>query len=399
MADNEKKGRVSQPLALKYRPNTLADLLGQKQTVDRIKGILKTQNIPNAILLAGPSGCGKTTTARILARTINCEKLTGCGKCKSCIAMDAGPDKHPDYKETNAANERGIDDIRAMIQKAKMMPQIGNFRIFLIDEAQQLTPQAAQALLKPLEEPSARTLWLIGSMEPERLLEAIRNRCQTFNLQLLGKDDLTAHLKSVSELEEHEFDDEIYDLIADLSGGHARAALQGLESVIQYVDGLDKPPKDLTAAIKQNVIEAALIESDDHVAVKVIRYMLEGNMKGVAMALLDCQNHIGLAAKMLIQVNYCVAQLFGVTKHRSVWHTPTNKASWEAVADGIGARAEKEEWDKGTTAYFSRHALLTISEAVATSRSELQSFIVPEFTTSMNHYCRAALELKQFSID
>ena len=124
--------RILEPLAIRYRPRTIDQIVGQKQVVTRLSGIFKTMKIPNAILLAGTSGCGKTTIGRIIARTLNCDTVTGCGKCANCVAFDSL--QHRDYVEINAADARGIDDIRALISKTKYLPQQGALKIFMLDE-------------------------------------------------------------------------------------------------------------------------------------------------------------------------------------------------------------------------------------------------------------------------
>src|SRR3990172_7606163 len=138
--------------ATKYRPRSLNKIVGNVKTVDVLRGMLKKDRIPSAIMFTGPSGCGKTTLARALYNHLLCEKGSACGKCETCIRKD-----DTDLVEINAANARGIDEMRSVIEQARFKPQYSRKRVIILDELHNATPQAQEALLKPLEEPPADT--------------------------------------------------------------------------------------------------------------------------------------------------------------------------------------------------------------------------------------------------
>lgn len=363
--------RAQLALALKHRPLHLDDLAGQDSTVSRLKGIIKTRNIPNAVMFIGHSGCGKTTASRILARTINCEKLTGCGKCRSCIAFDNK--QHPDYEELNAADSRGIDDMRAMLQKAKMMPQLGNMRVIVLDECQMLTPQAQQSILKNLEEPAERTLWILSSMNPEKLNPAIVNRCQQFHLKLMDREAISSRLRYIcgeEGIKERVITDSLLNSMADLSGGHMRQAVQLLEATIQYMNGADGiKESEMSEWLRKNVVESALIDSDDNVAARILLCLYLGNTKMLQKSICDATDYFGLAIK-LIQLNtYLLDQLMFGAQHRNVWHTFQNKAVWELLQSKVPDLSDRPHFK-----VISIH----IQNVLIALRKELGNFVVPE---------------------
>ncbi len=180
-------------LALKYRPQSFTDLIGHEQQVARLKGIIKSGKIPAAFLFTGPSSAGKTTLARAFAREMNGGKLG------------------TDYVELNAADQRGIDDMRELIKLSRLRPMNAKKRIFVIDEAQQiLTNQAsAQVLLKPVEEPSPHTVWIFCSMDPAKFQSgtgrALANRCVQFSLEPHSEADLMKQAQRIVKGEEMKY--------------------------------------------------------------------------------------------------------------------------------------------------------------------------------------------------
>lgn len=228
----------TQSLAVQYRPKILTDLIGQDHIAKQILGMFKAGKMPSAIMLHGPTGLGKTTVARMITRMVNCQSKTRdenyspCGECPSCKMTD-----HPDVVELNAADARGIDDVRSMIQQSKNMPTLGSKRVFILDEAQQFPALSQQTLLKPLEEPPSNTLWIICTMSPDKMIPAIAKRCLSLQVKPVEPDIIVKRLYRIAKREGVDFktiDDGVKVLrtIADFSNGGVRASIQLLESVL-----------------------------------------------------------------------------------------------------------------------------------------------------------------------
>lgn len=276
-AEKSKQLIVSESLAVKYRPRTVDDMIGNKGAKAIIKGILKNGRVPNTILLHGGTGMGKTTISRMLCRYVNCAEGTGCGKCQSCQLIDSG--RHPDVVEINAAEQRGIDDVRTLIQKSKLAPRF-NFRIFILDELHQLTPQAAQAMLKPLEEPPSRTIWILATTNPEKLPKTVVGRCQRIEVNPPDEKEMIQFLIDVCKREEVKVQKDwlpLFKEIASLSAGHSRDALQMLESVLAVKASGEEIDNEQILA---NILKTAEVDMDK-AAAKVLAALLKGQPKTV----------------------------------------------------------------------------------------------------------------------
>ncbi len=265
MAEKKKKIKAVDSLAVRTRPKTLADIVGNELVISTFVGCFKERKFSKAWFLAGPTGCGKTTTARILARTLNCQKLSKkgilCGKCKSCKEV---LDSHPDIIEMNAAYATGIDDTRNLIKQASFSP-LHNFKIFIIDEAHQLSKQAMQALLKPIEEPPPNTIWIFCTSVPEKFAKEVLGRFNKQYFHYPTVEEMSKHLKKISK---DEYDKEIrkivkpyYKLIADGCGCQPRESLNSLErvcSIIKAKENLSK--KKIKQVINEIVAEASEVD-------------------------------------------------------------------------------------------------------------------------------------------
>lgn len=287
----------------KYRPKTLDRIIGQEKAVTRLQGILKTGKFPNAMLFVGPSSAGKTTLARaFVADLFGVKTLDG----------------HPDYHESNASEERGIDDIRALLRVAKLRPRLAKKRVFMIDEAQGLTGAAADTLLKPLERPPEHTLFILGSMEPEKLKQAFKNRCSQFVLEQQSKANVTKYIKRIAKAEEMPYvEGKVLDRLAENSNGEMRTAAHLVESLQQYVSG--KGSKKVT---EEDVNEAlSSMESvDDQLAVRILVAVYALKFKVVQKTLLDVQDGFRMINTLLRLNSFLLNQeVLGGEKHRAVW--------------------------------------------------------------------------------
>lgn len=214
-------------IATDFRPKTFKSVVGQKAVVASLQGAIQRGALPNAVMLCGPTGVGKTTVARVFARAINCEHQNACGKCASCKH-----ERHPDVEEANAATERGIDEVRALIERSKFLPRY-NMRVVILDESHQWTPQAAQAMLKILEEPPSKTIFVLCTTDPEKFPDAILGRCTVLRLQHLATTAIEKRLNTIAEHLHKKGDllvpPETVALLARESKGHMRNALNFLE--------------------------------------------------------------------------------------------------------------------------------------------------------------------------
>lgn len=221
---------MSRNLAETHRPKTMTDICLPDSMTSTLKSFFQRNVPPPAILFSGPSGCGKTTLGRMAARYFNCETRSACGKCDSCRAFNKGD--HPDVKEINASADRTIDDARRLIQTMRFSP-VHNFRFAILDEAHNLVPQAAEALLKELEDPAPRSVYVICTTEPHKFKPALIGRCHRFNLPLADPEQMMGRMYAVAKKEG-------VDLVEVLGKKETRQTLTALVAASngQYRDGM-----------------------------------------------------------------------------------------------------------------------------------------------------------------
>jgi len=228
------------PLAIKYRPKKLSEVIGQKTTIRAITNAFKAEDLHHAYILAGNMGCGKTTTARVMAATENCinSKVEPCGECLNCEDIFNG--KSLDIKEIDAASNRGIDHIRDLKKEAQFNPVNCRIKYFIIDEAHSLTGHAAEAALKVVEEPPKYVRFVFCTTRLDAIINTIRSRCLLFKFNKVSWSEIYTHLVSIAKQEEVEFEEDALKLAAKAARGSVRDALQNLQSVIAYAGNSEK---------------------------------------------------------------------------------------------------------------------------------------------------------------
>ncbi|NML15389.1 DNA polymerase III subunit gamma/tau [Azohydromonas caseinilytica] len=230
-------------LARKYRPRSFDQMVGQAHVVQALTNALQQQRLHHAYLFTGTRGVGKTTVSRILAKSLNCTGPDGtggitahpCGVCTACTEIDA--DRYIDYVELDAASNRSIDEIRDLIERAAYKPSVGRFKVFMIDEAHQLTRDAFNALLKTLEEPPEYLKFVLATTDPDKMLPTVLSRCLQFNLRPMAPETVHEHLLNVLQAEGVPFDAPSLRLLSRAARGSMRDALSLTDQAIAYGGG------------------------------------------------------------------------------------------------------------------------------------------------------------------
>ena len=217
-----------------YRPSTFEEVAGQQHIVRTFKNALATGKISHAYLFAGPRGTGKTTMAKLLAKALNCDDGIGCqcNACRNCEAINSN--SHPDVLEIDAASNRGINEIKDLIEKVKYSTILGRYKVYIIDEVHMMTNEAFNALLKTLEEPPEHVIFILATTEPHKLLPTILSRCQRYDFGKVPNDEMSKRIQTILEKEGIEYNQDAVDLIISLSDGGMRDALSMLDQVLAY---------------------------------------------------------------------------------------------------------------------------------------------------------------------
>ncbi len=225
--------------ARKYRPSTFKLVVGQQALTQTLKNAISSNKLAHAYLFSGPRGVGKTTCARIFAKTINCLSPTtdheACNICESCVAFNE--QRSYNIHELDAASNNGVDDIRALIDQVRIPPQIGKYKVYIIDEVHMLSQSAFNSFLKTLEEPPAHAIFILATTEKHKILPTILSRCQVYDFSRITIDDTIEHLSYVAKSENIKAEVDALNVIAQKADGGMRDALSIFDQLVSYTNG------------------------------------------------------------------------------------------------------------------------------------------------------------------
>lgn len=278
----------------KYRPKSFSQVIDQVQAKLVLQNAILTDRVSHAYIFSGPRGSGKTTLARILAKSLNCPNRKGfepCCNCDSCLSIDRG--NHPDVLELDAASNRGIDEIRRIRDAVVFKPMMGQYKVYIIDEFHMLTKEAFNALLKTLEEPPERVVFVLATTNLEKVPATIVSRCQLIEFRSFKDSDILQQLKHVASSEKINADEEALRLIAKRASGGMRDALTLLEQISSYMLG---------GKITVEGVELALGLAPAKIVDQYLQALLNGNTKTVG-ELVDRVYQDGFDIEQFIQAS------------------------------------------------------------------------------------------------
>jgi DNA polymerase-3 subunit gamma/tau len=286
---------TSQSLYRKWRSQTFDDLVGQEPIIRTLKNALKSDNVKHAYLFTGPRGTGKTSTARLLAKTVNCSNPKDgepCNECLQCREITAGNSFN--VIEIDAASNRGIDNIRDLREKVMMPPSTGKYKVYVLDEAHMLTTEAFNALLKTLEEPPPYAIFVLATTDVHKMLPTVLSRCQRFDFKRISTRQIVKHLLFVSEQENIKLERSAAELIARSAAGGMRDALSLLDQAIAYAG----------EEISLVQVQAMLGVADPRAIFRLITFIAECN----SSAVLHLIHELSEAGADLRQINAQVVE-------------------------------------------------------------------------------------------
>ncbi len=302
---------IHKPFHQKYRPNNLDELVGQKFISITLKQALLTKKIAPAYLFNGPRGTGKTSSARIFAKSLNCQAsdqptITPCCKCDLCRQITDG--SALDIIEIDAASNTGVENIREIIERARFAPTQARWKVYVIDECHMLSTAASNALLKTIEEPPSRVVFILATTNPERVLNTIKSRCQKFDFRRISPSDIFQHLSEIAEKESIKYEVQALKMIAKRSNGGMRDAQSLLEQ-------LNLLPEGITISNIQNLLG----EVSESELTNLIKSLVENNPE----SLIDTCNKLYDAGNEPLQI---IIGLLNITRDLLL-HTINNKYS------------------------------------------------------------------------
>ena len=324
-----------EPLHHKYRPQTFGDLVGQETIALTLTNALKQVRIAPAYLFTGPRGTGKTSSARILAKSLNClasERPTPnpCGKCEACLAIARG--SALDVMEIDAASNTGVDNIREIIERSRFAPVQCRYKIYAIDECHMLSTAAFNALLKTLEEPPPQVVFILATTDPQRVLSTIISRCQRFDYRRIPLESMTAHLKYIAEAEKISVADNALTLIAQIANG-------GLRDAESLLDRLSLLPETITVETVWDSV-GAVPEVD------LLQLLQAINRSDSLLLLQQCRNLLDRGREPLVILQnlagFYLNLLIAKTAPQRSELTAVTKTCWQQLC------TEAIDWDTST---------------------------------------------------
>lgn len=286
---------VTRNLAAIYRPKNLDGFVGQDEAVTKLKGWIKKKQFPQTILIEGETGAGKTTLAKMIARYVNCETMSACGKCGFCRYEK----EMPDVFYANAGEVSGVDDMRRLIKTTQFAPKYRR-KIYILDEVHLLSQKALESLLIPLEEPSEKTIWILCTTELDKIKATIRNRCQALRLRPVDPDSIVKRLSFILENEgfpvkkKSPIEDALYT-IADYSEGQVRYAISLMDELISAVNSGDAEFDDKSVETIRSQASGA---SMDKLAVSLFMYIIDQDLEKIICIIEKSGDAMGLLRKV-----------------------------------------------------------------------------------------------------
>jgi len=277
--------------ALKWRPQDFESIIGQDHIVGTLKNAIQKDRLAHAYLFAGPRGVGKTSTARILAKALNCKEgptLKPCQKCPSCLEINQG--RSLDVIEIDGASNRGIDEIRALRENVKFSPSLGKYKVYIIDEVHQITPDGFNALLKTLEEPPDFVKFIFATTHPQKIMPTIISRCQRMDFRRITVIEIIEQLEKIIRAEKITIDKEVLFAIAKSSDGSLRDAESILDQLVSFSRGNVslKDAISVLGMVEQDVLfelTDKIIQKDPAAALKLFNAIIDdGKDPGVFLA-------------------------------------------------------------------------------------------------------------------
>jgi DNA polymerase-3 subunit gamma/tau len=320
--ENNRKG-----LSLKYRPQSFDEVIGQDVMVQIIKNAIKMDRIPNAYLLTGIRGVGKTTTARIIAKAINCKNLENLEKkCDGfCHCEAITNSNHIDVLEMDAASKTGIDDIRELIDSAKYYPTSAKYKVFIIDEVHMLSKQAFNGLLKTLEEPPPHLKFILATTEVKKIPLTIISRCQRFDLRRIKLEEMLSFLKRISEKEKAKINDKALMLIAKASEGSVRDALSILDQAISTFNVLGEEITEVSVRTMLGIADRSRI-------IDLVRLIIDGKKE---QALEESQEIFDLGADPKLVLQDMLEVIYLISRSKSFGKIENDLTVSESESDLI----------------------------------------------------------------